>query len=65
MDDVLRRELKRIKADVGASIFWLTDTQARAKRLDRAERDGLIVRHKEDKRDRYPWCVFEVTCVLE
>jgi len=54
------RELMQLIADGGASIFWLTETQARAKRMERLERAGRIVRRKDDPRDAYPWCVFEV-----
>jgi len=54
------RELMQLIADGGASIFWLTETQARAKRMTRLERAGRIVRRKNDARDVYPWCVFEV-----
>jgi len=54
------RELMQLIADGGASIFWLTETQARAKRMERLERAGRIVRRKDDARDVYPWCVFEV-----
>ncbi len=53
-------ELMQLIADGGASIFWLTATQARAKRMERLEQAGRIVRRKNDARDVYPWCVFEV-----
>lgn len=54
------RELMQLIDDGGASIFWLTATQARAKRMTRLEQTGQIVRRKDDPRDVYPWCVFEV-----
>lgn len=57
---LLQRELAQIKEDGGCTIFWLTATQSRARRLEHAENDGLIVRKKDDPRDQYPWCVFEV-----
>ena len=58
---VLERELAQIAAEGGCSIFWLTETQARARRLERAERAGRLVRRRSDPRDAYPWMVFTVT----
>lgn len=60
MTPLLQRELAQIKEEGGCTLFWMTATQARALRLYRAERDGLLVRKKDDPRDQYPWCVFEV-----
>ena len=61
LSSTLKAELATIAGQGGASIFWMTDTQARAERLTKAERDGLIVRHRDDPKDAYPWCVFSVT----
>lgn len=57
------RELMRLIEDGGASIFWLTETQARAKRMTRLEQASRIVRRRDDPRDVYPWCVFDVPSV--
>lgn len=42
------------------SIFWITKTQRRARAIARLEQDGFIKRLKEDGRDTYPICVFEI-----
>ncbi len=44
----------------GATIFWLTANQQRASVVDHLLSSGKIIRHREDRRDRYPWCVFSI-----
>ena len=59
------KELARVRTDRGASYFWITETQARAKRIDALVKSGVLVRRKDDERDEYPWCVFGVEATNE
>jgi len=42
------------------NIFWLTENQKRAKASMRLEEEGIIVRKKKSKWDKYPVMVFKV-----
>lgn len=57
---VAERELAQVRRDGGASYFWITETQARAKRFDSWTKAGVLIRRKDDAGDSYPWCVYEV-----
>ena len=52
------RVLKRIREYGGASIFWITEHPRLASATQRLQDSGVIIRHRENKHDRYPWCVF-------
>ena len=56
---LLKKELEEIKGNL-VSIWWVTETQARAERITYMEEIGALIRKREDPRDQYPWCVFEV-----
>ncbi len=60
MAKILESEIDYIKKRGGASIFWITATQARAKRITQLEKDGIIIRHKDDPRDKFPFCVLSI-----
>jgi len=57
---VQEKELKILRENKAVSIFWVTETQARAQRITKLEKSGVLVRHKDDPRDAFPWCVFTV-----
>jgi hypothetical protein len=59
--NLLRKDLSQIKEFGIVSIFWITDTNARARRVAWLENHGFIVRNRNDKRDAFPYCVFDVT----
>ena len=59
--NLLRKDLSQIKEFGIVSIFWIADTNARARRITWLENHGFIVRNRKDKRDQFPYCVFEVT----
>lgn len=50
---LLKKELDFIRGAKTVSIFWVTKTTARAKRITWLENHGVIER--TDKRDRYPY----------
>ena len=54
------KELELIRKQGVVSIFWITEIMARAKRIDEMVKAGVLVRHRDDPRDAYPWCVFTV-----
>ncbi len=41
------------------SIFWVTETQNRAKAFDSMEREGLIIRNRS-KESGYPYMYYEI-----
>lgn len=56
----LVREEMEFCRDYQPSIFWITATKARARRIDWLEKHGVIVRNREHPQDHYPYCVFDV-----
>ena len=54
---LLLEEFEKIK-NARVSIFWITETQARAKRIEYLEKIGAITRCRDDRFDSYPYCVF-------
>ena len=57
---LLRKEFDAIRNARIVSIFWITETNARAERISHLEKIGAIVRKREALEDAYPNCVFEV-----
>jgi hypothetical protein len=53
-----RREFEFLRRWRVVSIFWVTETQARARRLDRMQKAGAIRRERNEEWDAYPYCVF-------
>lgn len=56
---LLSDEFETIKKNSRVSIFWITETQARAERIEHLEKIGAITRRRDDTRDSYPYCVFD------
>lgn len=44
----------------GASVVWLTESQARACAVDRLERSGRITLDTSDSRHRFPFCPYRI-----
>ena len=60
-EKMLLKELSEIKRRDGiVSIFWITSSQARARRIQWLQDNGVIVPMRQDKRDAFPNCVFSV-----
>ena len=57
---LLLKEFEAIKKARIVSIFWITETNARAKRVSYLEKIGAIVRQREARADAYPNCVFDI-----
>jgi len=57
---LLLQDFQAIKKARVVSIFWITATNARAKRITYLEKIGAIVRQREARADAYPNCVFDV-----
>jgi hypothetical protein len=57
-EKLLLEEFEIIKKS-NVSIFWITETQARAKRIEYLEKIGAIIRRRDDRFDSYPYCVFD------
>jgi hypothetical protein len=57
---LLLQDFQAIKKDRVVSIFWITATNARAKRIAYLEKIGAIVRQREARADAYPNCVFDI-----
>lgn len=58
---MLLKELSEIKRRNGVvTIFWITSHQARAKRIQWLEDNGVIVPMRNDERCAFPNCVFSV-----
>jgi hypothetical protein len=55
---LLLEEFETIKK-VRVSIFWITETQARAERIEYLEKIGAITRRRDNRFDSYPYCVFD------
>lgn len=54
---LMLQEMSRIRANNGASLFWITDIKARADRVQYMQDNRLI---KRIPNDTFPWCHFEV-----
>jgi hypothetical protein len=57
---MLAKELEFIRRNPRVSIFWITETKARADRVQHLQDTGQVVRLMDHPFDSYPWCVFEV-----
>lgn len=57
---LLLKEFEVIKKSRVVSIFWITATNARAKRISYLEKIGAIVRQRKARADAYPNCVFDI-----
>lgn len=57
---IAEKELNQVRRAGGASYFWITETQARAKRFDAWQKSGVLIRMKDHDADAYPWCVYVV-----
>lgn len=57
---LLLEEFRSIKRSRVVSIFWITKTNYRAKRIMYLEKIGAIVRQRQARADAYPNCVFEI-----
>jgi len=55
---LLKKEFDQIEKCGGATIFWVTETNARAKRIMYLEKIGAIVRETDNPRDAYPNMVY-------
>jgi len=65
MSDKKRRKVenkifKRIAAYGGATVFWITQSQALARAMDELEAAGRVVRLMDHPQDRYPFCVYGI-----
>lgn len=57
---LLLKEFQVIKKARVVSIFWITETNARASRIQHLDKIGAIVRQREARADAYPYCVFDI-----
>lgn len=48
--------LAQIRARRGFSVFWATETAARAKAIDRLQKRGVIAPRPGKSYGSYPWC---------
>ena len=60
MDPEESKVLAEVTRLGAVSIFWITENDSRAAAVQRLQDSGLIVRCRDDSRDRYPICVFRV-----
>jgi hypothetical protein len=48
------------RLDGVVSCFWITATYRRSSAMDALEKSGEVIRKRDDPRDQYPQCVYEI-----